>query len=67
MSVDYKDLGILNRDADLEQRITDACARLSMATDEDQAREIFERVRALIYQRSPEQIERLERAKGLRR
>lgn len=65
MSADYKDLGILNDDAQLEQAITDACTRLSMATTQDQAHTEFQHIRVLIAQRSPEQVARLERARGL--
>jgi hypothetical protein len=63
----YKDLGILKREAELEQKITDACTRLSMAVTQDQAHTEFEQIRVLIAQRSPQQIERLERARGLRK
>lgn len=51
--------------AQLEQAITEACTRLSMATTQDQAHTEFEHIRALIAQRSPEQVARLERARGL--
>lgn len=58
---------IQDADAELEQAITDACTRLSMSTTQDQAYTEFERIRVLIAQRSPEQVERLERSRGLRK
>lgn len=51
----------------LEQRITEACARLSMATTQDEAFEKFEVLRVLIASRSLAMVERLERQRGLRK
>lgn len=61
--------GALERkaDAELEQRITDACTRLTMAVTQDEAHTEFEQIRVLIAQRSPDQIARMERARGLRK
>lgn len=61
------DVGVIRRfkEAQLEQAITDACARLSMASTQDQAYTEFEQIRVLIAQRSPEQVLRLEKQRGL--
>ena len=51
---------------DLEAQI-DLCWRVcTTAKDADVAREAFDRMRQLIKQRTPEQIERMERERGLR-
>lgn len=55
------------RDTELEQRIREACDRLCMATTQAQAYTEFDRVRVLIAMRSEEQIERLERDRGLKK
>lgn len=53
-------------DAALERRIE--CARIAMtlSTDEASKQDHWERMRRLIGERSPQQIERMERERGLR-
>lgn len=57
------DVDVIRRfkEAQLEQAITDACTRLSMAATQDQTHTEFEHIRVLIAQRSPDQVARLER------
>lgn len=57
------------RDYRLERRIEALqarCARQCAARDHIAARNSFTAMRLLVSQRSPEQVERLERARGLR-
>lgn len=62
-------MGALEREADaeLEQRITDACARLSLCTTRDEAWPQWCEFCRLIESRSAEAVARLERARGLRK
>lgn len=66
---DLQDAVTLARDADeaLENEISAACARLSMATTQHELYENFEQLRRLVAQRSPDQIARMERQRGLRK
>ncbi len=66
MSAELQDAVALSDDL-LEIEINHACARLSMAVTQEQAWVEFEQLRILIAQRSPGQVERLERARALRK
>lgn len=66
-AADCKDLGILNADDELEQRITDACTRLSLCKNRDEAWPHWCEFCRLIESRSAAAIERLELARGLRK
>ena len=67
MSPDYKDLGISNADTQLEQRITEACAQLSLCKSRDEAWPHWCEFCRLIESGSEAAVERLERIKGLRK
>jgi hypothetical protein len=54
-------------EATIESAINATCVELSLATTDAEQREIFDRFRRLHGQRTAVQVERLERARGLRR
>jgi hypothetical protein len=58
---------MIDQDAELEAEIENAFQKMLAAhADEDVARNWFHVMVALVRRRSPEQIERMERARGLR-
>jgi hypothetical protein len=57
----------LRQDPHLEDAITQACTELSMATTRYEQEMIFARIGVLHRMRSPEQIARIELARGLRK
>lgn len=54
-----------DRDLQLETAISAACDELIMATTQDERHQIYQRMCQLCDQRTPEQIERMERVRGL--
>jgi hypothetical protein len=54
-------------DTQLDQRITDACTRLSLCTSRDEAWPHWCEFCRLIESRSAEAVARLERTRGLRK
>lgn len=54
-------------DAERETAIAECARRMELARDPQVKRSWFKHMAALIADRSPEQVERMERAKGLRK
>lgn len=52
-------------EATLETAISVACAELSLAITDHEQRQVFARIQDLHAQRTPAQVERLERHRGL--